>query len=105
MGRVLYFHHYFPAMLFSSMLTGRCRPPGGRCGRGQGGVASVGRAEGISASPEPSSSDRLCPVPSFPLGVLWDTLLRLCAWSLAPSVAGGVHVVGVLSLLLGTAYR
>lgn len=22
MGRVLYFHHYFPAMLFSSMLTG-----------------------------------------------------------------------------------
>lgn len=23
MGRVLYFHHYFPAMLFSSMLTGK----------------------------------------------------------------------------------
>jgi hypothetical protein len=22
MGRVLYFHHYFPALLFSSMLTG-----------------------------------------------------------------------------------
>lgn len=22
MGRVLYFHHYFPAMLFSTMLTG-----------------------------------------------------------------------------------
>lgn len=22
MGRVLYYHHYFPAMLFSSMLTG-----------------------------------------------------------------------------------
>lgn len=22
MGRILYFHHYFPAMLFSSMLTG-----------------------------------------------------------------------------------
>lgn len=25
MGRVLYFHHYFPAHLFSSMLTGRLR--------------------------------------------------------------------------------
>lgn len=24
MGRILYFHHYFPAMLFSSMLTGQC---------------------------------------------------------------------------------
>ena len=23
MGRILYYHHYFPAMLFSSMLTGR----------------------------------------------------------------------------------
>lgn len=22
MGRILYFHHYFPALLFSSMLTG-----------------------------------------------------------------------------------
>lgn len=22
MGRVLYFHHYFPALVFSSMLTG-----------------------------------------------------------------------------------
>lgn len=22
MGRVLYFHHYFPALLFSSMITG-----------------------------------------------------------------------------------
>lgn len=22
MGRVLYYHHYFPAMLFNSMLTG-----------------------------------------------------------------------------------
>ncbi|XP_058423419.1 protein O-mannosyl-transferase 2 isoform X2 [Diceros bicornis minor] len=59
MGRILYFHHYFPAMLFSSMLT----------------------------------------------GVLWDTLLRLCAWSLSSSsLARGVHVVGILSLLLGTAY-
>lgn len=28
MGRVLYFHHYFPAMLFSSMLTGQRSPPG-----------------------------------------------------------------------------
>ncbi|XP_062037605.1 protein O-mannosyl-transferase 2 isoform X1 [Lepus europaeus] len=54
MGRVLYFHHYFPAMLFSSMLT----------------------------------------------GILWDTLLRLCAWRLAK----GIHVMGILSLLLGTAY-
>lgn len=24
MGRVLYFHHYFPALIFNSMLTGRC---------------------------------------------------------------------------------
>ncbi|XP_027408320.1 protein O-mannosyl-transferase 2 isoform X2 [Bos indicus x Bos taurus] len=60
MGRVLYFHHYFPAMLFSSMLT----------------------------------------------GLLWDTLLRLCAWSLASyPLARCVHVLGILSLLLGTAYR
>nr|XP_023402180.1 protein O-mannosyl-transferase 2 isoform X4 [Loxodonta africana] len=59
MGRILYFHHYFPAMLFSSMLT----------------------------------------------GILWDTLLRLCAWRLAPSsLARGIHVGGILSLLLGTAY-
>uniref|UniRef100_A0AAA9SJB1 Dolichyl-phosphate-mannose--protein mannosyltransferase n=2 Tax=Bos TaxID=9903 RepID=A0AAA9SJB1_BOVIN len=59
MGRVLYFHHYFPAMLFSSMLT----------------------------------------------GLLWDTLLRLCAWSLASyPLARCVHVLGILSLLLGTAY-
>lgn len=59
MGRILYFHHYFPAMLFSSMLT----------------------------------------------GILWDTLLRLCAWSLASySLARGVHVAGILSLLLGAAY-
>ncbi|XP_055217049.2 protein O-mannosyl-transferase 2 isoform X7 [Gorilla gorilla gorilla] len=60
MGRVLYFHHYFPAMLFSSMLT----------------------------------------------GILWDTLLRLCAWGLASwPLARGIHVAGILSLLLGTAYR
>ncbi|XP_032261560.1 protein O-mannosyl-transferase 2 isoform X2 [Phoca vitulina] len=59
MGRILYFHHYFPAMLFSSMLT----------------------------------------------GILWDTLLRLCAWSLASSsLARGIYAVGLLSLLLGTAY-
>ncbi|XP_047287274.1 protein O-mannosyl-transferase 2 isoform X9 [Homo sapiens] len=59
MGRVLYFHHYFPAMLFSSMLT----------------------------------------------GILWDTLLRLCAWGLASwPLARGIHVAGILSLLLGTAY-
>ncbi|TEA38099.1 hypothetical protein DBR06_SOUSAS5810037 [Sousa chinensis] len=59
MGRILYFHHYFPAMLFSSMLT----------------------------------------------GLLWDTLLRLCAWSLASfSLAGHVHTLGILSLLLGLAY-
>ncbi|KAB1277658.1 Protein O-mannosyl-transferase 2 [Camelus dromedarius] len=59
MGRILYFHHYFPAMLFSSMLT----------------------------------------------GILWDTLLRLCAWSLACfPLAGGIHAVGILSLLLGIAY-
>ncbi|XP_055989391.1 protein O-mannosyl-transferase 2 isoform X1 [Sorex fumeus] len=59
MGRILYFHHYFPAMLFSSMLT----------------------------------------------GLLWDTLLRLCAWTLAswlPSRA--VHMAGLTGLLLGTAY-
>ncbi|XP_058148957.1 protein O-mannosyl-transferase 2 isoform X2 [Dasypus novemcinctus] len=59
MGRILYFHHYFPAMLFSCMLT----------------------------------------------GILWDTLLRLCAWCLASSsLARGIHAVGILSLLLGTAY-
>ncbi|XP_032477470.1 protein O-mannosyl-transferase 2 isoform X3 [Phocoena sinus] len=59
MGRILYFHHYFPAMLFSSMLT----------------------------------------------GLLWDILLRLCAWSLASfSLAGHVHTLGILSLLLGIAY-
>lgn len=25
MGRVLYFHHYFPALIFNSLLTGECR--------------------------------------------------------------------------------
>ncbi|XP_032764100.1 protein O-mannosyl-transferase 2 [Rattus rattus] len=59
MGRILYFHHYFPAMLFSSMLT----------------------------------------------GILWDTLLRFCAWALASSPLGRrIHMVGILSLLLATAY-
>ncbi|XP_020036549.1 protein O-mannosyl-transferase 2 [Castor canadensis] len=59
MGRILYFHHYFPAMLFSSMLT----------------------------------------------GILWDTLLRLCAWGLTSSpLARSVHAVGILSLLLVIAY-
>ncbi|KAM4852878.1 protein O-mannosyl-transferase 2 isoform 1-T1 [Thomomys bottae] len=59
MGRILYFHHYFPAMLFSTMLT----------------------------------------------GILWDSLLRFCAWGLASSpLARGVHPMGVLSLLLVTAY-
>lgn len=46
MGRVLYFHHYFPAMLFSSMLTGQCHPPGlGRQSRWRGshcGAAVLG---------------------------------------------------------------
>ena len=43
--------------------------------------------------------------PSSP-GLLWDTLLRLCAWSLASyPLAGCVHMLGILSLLLGTAYR
>lgn len=27
MGRILYYHHYFPAMLFSSMLTGKVGLP------------------------------------------------------------------------------
>ncbi|CAO2587023.1 Protein O-mannosyl-transferase 2 [Lemmus lemmus] len=59
MGRILYFHHYFPAMLFSSMLT----------------------------------------------GILWDTLLRLCAWGLASSPLGRrIHAMGILSLLLATVY-
>ncbi|KAM6203180.1 protein O-mannosyl-transferase 2 [Rhynchocyon petersi] len=60
MGRVLYFHHYFPAMLFSSMLT----------------------------------------------GILWDTLLQFCAWRLvsSSSLARGIHMGGILSLLLGAAY-
>lgn len=25
MGRVLYFHHYFPALIFNSLLTGECK--------------------------------------------------------------------------------
>ncbi|XP_050008450.1 protein O-mannosyl-transferase 2 [Alexandromys fortis] len=59
MGRILYFHHYFPAMLFSSMLT----------------------------------------------GILWDTLLQLCAWGLASSPVGRrIHAMGIVSLLLATAY-
>ncbi|OBS79041.1 hypothetical protein A6R68_18580 [Neotoma lepida] len=38
-------------------------------------------------------------------GVLWDTLLRLCAWALASSPLGSrIHAVGILSLLLATAY-
>uniref|UniRef100_A0AC11AVP9 Protein O-mannosyltransferase 2 n=1 Tax=Ovis aries TaxID=9940 RepID=A0AC11AVP9_SHEEP len=38
-------------------------------------------------------------------GLLWDTLLRLCAWSLASyPLARCVHVLGILTLLLGTAY-
>lgn len=38
-------------------------------------------------------------------GILWDTLLRLCAWGLAPSPLGRrIHAVGILSLLLTTAY-
>uniref|UniRef100_F6RIS2 Dolichyl-phosphate-mannose--protein mannosyltransferase n=1 Tax=Ornithorhynchus anatinus TaxID=9258 RepID=F6RIS2_ORNAN len=48
-GPSLYFHHYFPAMLFSSMLT----------------------------------------------GITWDTFLRFCAW---------IHIFGILSMILGTAY-
>lgn len=40
------------------------------------------------------------------IGILWDTLLRLCAWGLAPSPLGRrIHAVGILSLLLTTAYR
>ena len=39
-------------------------------------------------------------------GILWDTVLRFCAWSLAsPALARGVYAAGLLSLLLGTAYR
>lgn len=56
--------------------------------------------------PQKSSSDRLVLGLFFPLGILWDTLLRLWAWSLASSsLARGLYVVGNLSLLLGTAYR
>lgn len=29
MGRVLYFHHYFPALVFNSMLAGQFQSPGG----------------------------------------------------------------------------
>ena len=52
------------------------------------------------------SSDRAVRgFPSSP-GLLWDTLLRLCAWSLASyPLARCVHMLGILSLLLGTAYR
>lgn len=39
-------------------------------------------------------------------GILWDTLLRLCAWGLASSPLGRrVHAMGILSLLLATVYR
>lgn len=97
MGRVLYFHHYFPAMLFSSMLTGQTATWTGT------------RAGGAGRRPLWSSRaipDRLCQVSVLSLGILWDTLLRLCACGLAASsLASGVHMGGVLSLLLGTAYR
>lgn len=47
MGRILYFHHYFPAMLFSSMLTGQPCPPahGGKAGGRQGGREGRGCLE------------------------------------------------------------
>ncbi|PNI84422.1 POMT2 isoform 5, partial [Pan troglodytes] len=44
-------------------------------------------------------------LPAEVAGILWDTLLRLCAWGLASwPLARGIHVAGILSLLLGTAY-
>lgn len=104
MGRVLYFHHYFPAMLFSSMLTGQHCPPGWavRWGVWAGGVEAPA---GVAALRRHLSDGRGWFL-SCPPALLWDTLLRLCAWSLASSpLAGSVHVLGVLSLLLATAYR
>lgn len=120
MGRILYFHHYFPAMLFSSMLTGQHCPPAhsGRCSRGRAGAGKGKRllrsslAESESLLPDLGWHPRSGSLPgcaefSFsPLGILWDTLLRLCAWALASSwLARGVHAMGILSLLLGTVYR
>lgn len=32
MGRVLYFHHYFPALIFQCMLAGEWSLGGGACG-------------------------------------------------------------------------
>ena len=65
-----------------------------------------GAAGGARLSPWETSSDGVVRgFPSSP-GLLWDTLLRLCAWSLASyPLAGCVHMLGILSLLLGTAYR
>lgn len=42
MGRVLYFHHYFPALIFNSLLTGECRS--GSSTRIKGAVETVGSA-------------------------------------------------------------
>ena len=61
---------------------------------------------GAHLPPQKTSSDgAMRGFPSSP-GLLWDTLLRLCAWSLASyPLARCVHVLGILTLLLGTAYR
>lgn len=35
MGRVLYFHHYFPALIFNSLLTGKCLAIGAKWNEGK----------------------------------------------------------------------
>ncbi|XP_045418755.1 protein O-mannosyl-transferase 2 isoform X4 [Lemur catta] len=79
MGRILYFHHYFPAMLFSSMLTGRCQvsflstrhsvghPPAALC---LGcGLPSPGQGHTRGGSPEPAPGNCLQLLPLPPSGL------------------------------------
>ncbi|XP_035117048.1 protein O-mannosyl-transferase 2 isoform X2 [Callithrix jacchus] len=85
MGRVLYFHHYFPAMLFSSMLTGfsplLCsrhsvgHPPAALC-LGLG-LLAPGQGHTRGGNPEPPPGHRLQLLPLPPSG-LWD------GWSPGP---------------------
>ncbi|XP_032143638.1 protein O-mannosyl-transferase 2 isoform X2 [Sapajus apella] len=77
MGRVLYFHHYFPAMLFSSMLTGfsplLCsrhsvgHPPAALC-LGLG-LLAPGQGHTRGGNPEPPPGHRLQLLPLPPSGL------------------------------------
>lgn len=62
MGRVLYFHHYFPAMLFSSMLTGQTATwTGWRAGR-------VGRRPPWSSRAIRQAVPGVCPLTRHSVG-------------------------------------